>query len=96
MEEFMQTAFIIGLPVIVILLIVTMLKLKPLSSYISIIGLGVLSSFIVEFVFCSVLKIQCEPDALNAVGLFFHSLFVIAICSVIYAIMPLNFKRASR
>ena len=92
----MQTAFIIGLPVIVILLFVTMLKLKPLSSYMAIVGLGGLSSFIVDFIFCSVLKTQCEPDALNAVGLFFHSLYVIVICSVIYAIMPRKFKQISR
>ncbi len=92
----MQTAFVLGFPVIVILLIVARLKLKPLTSYMTIVGLGILSSFIVEFVFCSVLKTQCEPDALNVVGIFFHSFYVIAICSIIYAVMPRKFKQKLR
>ena len=59
----------------------------------AIVGLGVLSSFAVEFFFCSVLKTQCESDALNAVGLLFLSLYVIVISAVIYAILPRKFKK---
>lgn len=92
----MQIDVIIGISVIVILLLVTMLRLKPLSSYMAIVGLGVLSSFIVEFMFCSVFQTQCEPDPLNAVGLFFYSLQVIVICSVIFALLPRRFKKTSK
>lgn len=92
----MQTAFIIGLPAIVILLLITTLKLKPLFSYMAIVGLGVLSSFVVDFFFCSVLKTQCEPDPLNAVGLIFHSFYVIVICTVIYTILPRKLKHTAR
>ncbi len=49
----MQTALIIVIPVVVVLLIIGILKLKPLFSYMAIFGLGVLSSFVVEFFFCS-------------------------------------------
>lgn len=59
-------------------------------------GLGVLSSFVVEFFFCSGLQTQCEADALNMVGFFFHSFYVIAICSVFYAIMPHASKQKSQ
>ncbi|GEM_PF-460785 len=90
----MPDTVIIGMPVIVILLLVAMLRLKPLSSYMAIVGLGVLSSFIVEFVFCSALKTQCEPDPLNAVGLFFHSVYVIVICSVIYLFCRISLKKS--
>lgn len=92
----MQSELIIGISVIVILLLVIMLRLKPLSSYMAIVGLGVLSSFIVDFMFCSVLQTQCEPDPLNAVGLFFNSLYVIVICSVIFALLPRRFKKTSK
>ena len=89
----MQTALIIGLPVLIILLLVTMLKFKPIFSYMAIVGLGVLSSFVVEFLFCSVIKTQCEPDPLNAVGLIFHSLYVIVICAIIYTTLPRKLKK---
>ena len=92
----MQTALIIGLPAILILLLIAMLKLKPLFSYLAIIGLGVFSSFVVELFFCSVLKTQCEPDPLNAVGLIFHSFYVIVICAVIYTILPRKLKQTAR
>ena len=81
----MQTPLIIVIPVVVVLLIIGILKLKPLFSYMAIFGLGVLSSFVVEFFFCSGLQTQCEADALNMVGFFFHSFYVIAICSVFNA-----------
>ena len=47
----MQTALIIVIPVVVVLLIIGILKLKPLFSYMAIFGLGVLSSFVVDFFF---------------------------------------------
>jgi len=50
----------------------------------------------VEFFFCSGLQTQCEADALNMVGFFFHSFYVIAICSVFYAIMPHASKQKSQ
>ena len=92
----MQTALIIVIPVVVVLLIIGILKLKPLFSYMAIFGLGVLSSFVVEFFFCSGLQTQCEADALNMVGFFFHSFYVIAICSVFYASMPHVSKQKSQ
>tara|TARA_B100001063_G_C16634928_1_gene487834 strand:- start:288 stop:653 length:366 start_codon:yes stop_codon:yes gene_type:complete len=46
--------------------------------------------------FCSGLQTQCEADALNMVGFFFHSFYVIAICSVFYAIMPHVSKQKSQ
>ena len=92
----MQTLLIMGVPVIVILLVIVPLKLRELFSYFAIVGLAVMSTFTVEFIFCSVLKTQCEPDALNSVGLIIHSFIVITICSVIYAIMPSRFKNSSQ
>jgi hypothetical protein len=91
----MQTLLIMGVPVIVILLVIVTLKLRELFSYLAIVGLAVMSTFTVEFLFCSVLKTQCEPDPLNSVGLIIHSFIVITICSVIYAIMPSRFKKIS-
>ncbi|AGP84383.1 hypothetical protein I607_02865 [Alteromonas mediterranea U4] len=92
----MQIALVTGIPVIVILLIVISLKLNALFSYLTIVGLGIASSFTVEYVFCSVLKTQCEPDPLNSIGLLFHSLLIIVICSVIYALMPRRFKNGTK
>lgn len=92
----MQTLLIMGVPVIVILLVIVTLKLRELLSYLTIVGLGVISTLTVEFLFCSVLKTQCEPDPLNSVGLIIHSFIVITICSVIYAIMPNRFKKSSQ
>ncbi len=52
----MQTALIIVIPVVVVLLIIGILKLKPLFSYMAIFGLGLLSSFVVEFFFALACK----------------------------------------
>lgn len=89
----MQIALILGLPVLVILLIVLKLKLNQLFSYVLIAGFGIVSTYTVEFVFCSILKTQCEPDPLNLIGFILHSFYVIVISWVIYTILPGRFKK---
>lgn len=88
----MQTVFVVGLPVIIVLAIVITVKLNELLSYLLIAALGIGSSFIVEWIFCSVLNTQCEADPLNVLGVFFHAFYAVSLCSVIYAVMPAKLK----
>lgn len=92
----MQTALIVGLPVLIILLIVLKLKFNRLFSYILIAGLGIGSSLSMEFIFCSILKTHCELDPLNQLGLIFHSLYVTVISWFIYSIILLFFEHSPK
>jgi hypothetical protein len=83
----MTTVLVIGLPVLIILSIVMSLKLKIWLSFLLIVVLGVVSPFIVDFFYCSILNNECKPDALEAVGFFFLAIYVIVICSVIYGLI---------
>lgn len=89
----MTTILIIGLPVLAILSIVIALKLKALFSFLLIIGLGVASPFVVDFVYCSALNNECKPDALEAVGFIMIGIYVIIISSVIYGLIPKKIKQ---
>jgi len=80
----MTKILVIGFPVLIVLSIVISLKLKVWLSFFLIFVLGVASPFVVDFVYCTVLKNECKPDALEAVGFFVLALSVIVICSVIY------------
>ena len=80
----MTTILVIGFPVLIVLSIVILLKLKVWLSFLLIFVLGVASPFVVDFVYCTVLKNECKPDVLEAVGFFVLALSVIVICSVIY------------
>ncbi len=92
----MTTILVLGLPVLAILSIVISLKLNAGFSFLLIFALGVASPFIVDFVYCSVLSNECAPDALEAVGFFFHAVYVIFISSVIYGFIPDKFRQKSR
>jgi len=89
----MAIVLIIGIPVFIILSIIIQLKLRGLFSYLIILAMGGLAPFIVDFIYCSVLDNECKPDALSALGIIFHSFYIIIICSVIYVNMPNRFKR---
>lgn len=89
----MTTALVIGLPVLVIVTVALFLKLSFLKSVLIMVTLAICSTVIVDFVFCSILQTQCEPDALNAVGYFFHALLVVVISLVIYSLLRHWFQR---
>jgi len=89
----MTTALVIGLPVIVIVAVALFLNLSFLKSFFIILVLAICSTIAVNFTFCSILKTQCEPDSLNAVGYFFHALYVVVISSVIYALLEHWFRK---
>jgi hypothetical protein len=89
----MTTLLVIGLPVLVILLIVASLKLKAGFNFLLIFILGLASPFGVDFVYCAILNNECKPDALEAVGFYFLAIYVIAISSVIYALILNTAKR---
>ncbi|WP_215399513.1 hypothetical protein [Rheinheimera oceanensis] len=91
----MTTILVIGLPVLTILSIVISLKLKALFSFLLIFALGMISPFIVDFVYCSVLSNECKPDALEAVGFLFLAIYVIIISSAIYAFILNKIKQRS-
>lgn len=73
----------LGLPIIIIVGFIRLFKVKWPFALSIIIGLSAFSTFIVDFTYCEILKTQCEPDALNIVGYFFHWLLVSAIASVL-------------
>lgn len=88
----MTSLLTIVLPVLIILLIVIPLKLRAIFSFLLIITLSVCSPFIVNFVYCSVLSYECQPDALKAAGYLLLTLYVIVISSVIYIVLPKKLK----
>lgn len=92
----MIIALAIGLPVIIIVSVVLFLKLSFLKSFLTIVLLAICSTMVVNFVYCSILQTQCESDALNAAGYFFHALCVVVISSVIYGFLRRWFKKNLR
>ena len=89
----MTTILVIGLPVLIVLSIVISLKLRVWLSFLLIFVLGVASPFVVDFFYCSILKNECKPDALEAVGFFLLAIYVIVISSMIYGFILKKVKQ---
>ena len=85
----------IGIPILLIVILLALLKLRGLNSLILICVLGIFSTFAFEFTYCDILKKQCEPDALSFVGYIFHSLYVIAGSSIIYIYIYVKYKKSA-
>jgi len=93
----MQGAILVLIPAILISLGVSAIKFKYFGSslfsqflgdripikLIVILILAILSTFIIDYIYCNVIQTQCEPDALAAVGYFFHAIFVF-ITSIVF------------
>lgn len=83
----MNPFFMIAIPVLLIVALVTLIKQRDLIAYSVIIVLSILTTVIVDFIYCSILQTKCEPDALNAVGHLFFTLLVMVSSSIIYALL---------
>jgi len=83
----MTPFLMVAIPVVLIVALVTLIKQRDLIAYSVIIALSILTTVIVDFIYCSVLQTKCEPDALNAVGYFFFTLLVMASSSVTYTLL---------
>lgn len=83
----MMLLITLGIPVVVILFVAFAVKLKSPYNYLLIVILAVCSTFIVDFIFCSVLKSQCEADALSAVAFVTHPALVCVITVIIYKVI---------
>ncbi|WP_042150783.1 MULTISPECIES: hypothetical protein [unclassified Pseudoalteromonas] len=79
----MDLFFTLALPVIVIVGLLRLFRVKWPVALLSIFGLAAFSTFIVNFTFCEILETQCEPHGLNVIGYFFHWLIVATIASVL-------------
>ncbi|WP_337881083.1 hypothetical protein [Rheinheimera sp.] len=88
----MAATLIIGIPVLLILALVILLKKEASASYKVIFILGVFTPFLVDILYCSALKNECPPDPLNVMGHLLLSVYVIAISSVIYRFLPARLK----
>jgi hypothetical protein len=73
---------IVVLPVVTIVVVIRLIKLRWPSALLAVFGLSAVSTFIVDYVFCNILERSCEPDALSAVGYFFHWLIVSGLASI--------------
>ncbi len=85
----------VGIPALVILGLVTIIKLNSIFSYVLIILLGILSTYVLNYTYCNILGFECKPDSLNALGEIIHSGLVIVISSIIYALLPKKYKKRS-
>lgn len=79
----MDLLLILVLPVTIIIGLLRLFKITWPIALLIIFLFSAFSTFIVDFTYCEILKKKCEPDALNAVGLFFHWLIVSIISSVL-------------
>ena len=83
----MNPFLMVAIPVVLIVALVTLIKQRDSIAYSVIIALSILATFVVDFIYCSVLQTKCEPDALNAVGYYFYTFMVMAPSGVIYALL---------
>ena len=83
----MSPFILVGISVVLIVTLVTLIKKRDAIAYAVIIALSILSTIIVNFVYCSVLQTMCEPDALNDVGYLVFTLMVMVPSGVIYALL---------
>lgn len=67
----------IGIPVLIIVAVSQLVQLRMHFTLLLVVVLGFISTEIVDYLYCSILKTQCELDALNRVGMFIHSCIVI-------------------
>ena len=72
----MDLLLILVLPVTIIIGLLRLFKITWPIALLIIFLFSAFSTFIVDFTYCEILKKKCEPDALNAVGLFIHCLIV--------------------
>ncbi len=86
----MLGAILVLIPAIIISLGVSAIKFKYIGlsllseflgdripiKLIVILILAISSTFAIDYIYCNVIQTQCEPDALAAVGYFFHVLLV--------------------
>ena len=83
----MMLLITLGIPVVVILFVAFAVKLKSPYNYLLIATLSVCSTFVLDFVSCSVIRTQCEPDALSAVAFVTHPVSVCFITVIIYKVI---------
>jgi hypothetical protein len=87
----------LGLPIIVIVGFLRLLKVKWPVAILLIFGLTAFSTFIVDFTYCEILKTKCETDALNAVGIFFHWVIMSIISSFLdFTLYKLLVEKSNR
>lgn len=79
----MDLFFTLALPVIIIVGLLRLFRVKWPVALLIIFGLTAFFTFMVNFTYCEILETKCEPDALNAVGYFFHWLIVSATASIV-------------
>lgn len=84
---------VVGFPTLIILGLVTTIKLNSMFSYLAIFLLGIISTYVVDYTYCNILEFECKPDPLNALGEIIHSVMVIVISSIIYALLPKKYKK---
>jgi len=105
----MQGVTLVLIPAVIISLGVSVAKLKCLSfpmfqqflegripiKLIVIFILAISSTFIVDYIYCNVIQTQCKPDALAAVGYFFHAVLVFVTSIVLEFIFTKCLKSSS-
>ncbi|WMN62056.1 hypothetical protein NI389_19860 (plasmid) [Pseudoalteromonas xiamenensis] len=79
----MDLFFTLALPIIIIIGLLRVFKVKWPIALLIVFGLAAFSTFIVNFTFCEILKTKCEPHGLNVIGYFFHWLLVSSIASAL-------------
>jgi hypothetical protein len=91
----MELFLVLGLPIVVIVALLRLLKLKWPIACLIIPCFAALATFIVNFTFCELLKTKCEPHGLNAVGYFFHWLVVSGVASTLdFCVYKMFFQKA--
>jgi len=71
------------LPSILIVLIIHLLKLVSLFRFILLICLAIASTFLVDFLYCEILKSSCSSDPLAGLGYLIHSILVVVVSFVL-------------
>ncbi len=92
----MSFLLIVGIPTLIIIGLVVTLKLNSILAYFTIILLGILSTYAVDYTYCNILGFECKPDPLNALGEIIHSVLVIIFCSIIYTVLPNKYKKNNK
>lgn len=83
----MAIVLLIGIPVLVIFLILTALKLTPGFSYGIILLLSAITPIATNVVYCNVLNTQCTSDAMAPLGYAIQALAVFFITVLLYTLV---------
>ena len=71
------------IPSILIVLIIHFLKLVSLFRFVLLVCFAITSTFLIDFLYCEILKSSCSSDPLVGLGYIIHSSLVVAVSFVL-------------